>query len=168
MDLGARTVTADVAERLRQRIHRGELGPGDRLPAERELAERLGIARISLREAIKVLQASGYVVVRRGAHGGTFVTGLETPYENWLTRMRGQAGELDDIIDFRIGLEARGAALAARRRTEADLAAAATAIRRLIDGQERQSFRLADSAFHAAVATARTSHVGVNIRGEPW
>lgn len=70
------TLPQNVAEHLRILIHRGEVGPGDRLPAERELAEQLGVARMSLRDAIKVLQADGYVEVRRGARGGTFVTGL--------------------------------------------------------------------------------------------
>ena len=52
----AQTLTQAVADHLRTLIHRGEVGPGDRLPAERELAEQLGVARISLREAIKILQ----------------------------------------------------------------------------------------------------------------
>ena len=68
------TLTQAVAEHLRTLIHRGEVGPGDRLPAERELAEQLGVARISLREALKILQDEGYVQVRRGALGGAYVT----------------------------------------------------------------------------------------------
>ncbi|MGH3327699.1 MAG: FadR/GntR family transcriptional regulator, partial [Streptomycetales bacterium] len=99
------TLTQGVAEYLRSLIHRGELGPGDRLPAERELAERLGVARVSLREAIRILQDGGYVEVRRGARGGTFVTELRRPVEDWRARMREHTGEIDDIIDFRTALE---------------------------------------------------------------
>lgn len=63
-------LTEGVAEHIRGMIHRGELGPGDRLPPERELAEELGVARASLRAAIKSLEERGYVVVRRGSRGG--------------------------------------------------------------------------------------------------
>lgn len=64
----AQTLTQAVAEHLTL-IHQGEVGPGDRLPAERELAEPLRVVRISVREAIKILQPHGYVRVRRGRNG---------------------------------------------------------------------------------------------------
>jgi DNA-binding FadR family transcriptional regulator len=117
----AQTLTQAVAEHLRTLIHQGEVGPGERLPAERELAERLGVTRASLREAIRALQQEGYVQVRRGALGGTYVTELIEPLEKWRMRMRSQTGEFDDIIDFRIALETQTARLAAIRRDRADL-----------------------------------------------
>ncbi|GLY65867.1 FadR/GntR family transcriptional regulator [Amycolatopsis taiwanensis] len=148
------TVSEDIAARLRTLIHSGELGPGDRLPPERELAERMRVGRVSLREAIRLLQASGYVEVRRGATGGTFVTQLDRPYQDWLRQMRNRVDEIGDILDLRIGLEARAAALAARRRTDAQLSAMATAIDQLASSDSRTSFRAADAAFHGAVAAA--------------
>jgi DNA-binding FadR family transcriptional regulator len=154
---GSLTVTDDVAQQLRQLIHSGELGPGDKLPSERELADRLGVARVSLREAIKLLQGTGYVEIKRGARGGTFITGLEAAYRRWVGRLREEASELDDIIDYRIAIESRAAALAAVRRVESDLAEQRTAIERLDDAQERSAFRLADSQFHGAVARASGS-----------
>lgn len=153
----ARTVTDDVARRLRQLIHTGDLGPGDRLPAERELAEQLGVARVSLREAIKVLQGGGYVEVKRGAQGGSFVTGLEAPYRHWQSRLREEASELQDIIDYRVAIESRAARLAAERREESDLAEQRIAIERMVSAEGRSSFRLADSQFHGAVARAAAS-----------
>ncbi|MQA07736.1 MAG: FCD domain-containing protein [Pseudonocardiaceae bacterium] len=151
------TLTQGVAEHIRNLIHRGEVGPGDRLPAERELAEQLGVARISLREAIKILQDDGYVEVRRGAHGGTFVTELHRPVENWRARMREQSGEIDDIVDFRIALECHSARLAAQRRTRADLAALRSAIKNLDQVDGRAAFRLTDSQFHSGLARAARS-----------
>ena len=148
------TQPESLAGQLRTLIHQGSLGPGDRLLPERELAEQLGVGRDSLREAIKLLQGSGYVVVRRGAHGGTFVTELEEPYARWLTSMREDLDELNDILDFRIAIETRAAALAAERRDEDDLASQRIAIEQLVEAEGRSSFRLADSAFHAAVAHA--------------
>lgn len=148
------TLTQGVAEHLRDLIHRGEVGPGDRLPPEREFAEQLGVARISLREAIKVLQVDGYVEVRRGPRGGTFVTELRRPAQAWRARMREQTGEIDAIIDYRTGLEMQVARLAAQRRTGADLLALRDAVEQLDGSGGRSAFRLADSRFHGALAKA--------------
>jgi DNA-binding FadR family transcriptional regulator len=167
----AQTLTQAVAEHLRTLIHRGEVGPGDRLPAERELAEQLGVARISVREAIKILQRHGYVTVRRGALGGTYVTELTEPLAKWRMRMRTQAGEFDDMIDFRIALEADAARLAAIRRDRADLATLRAAIAKLdqVDGGHA-AFRLADSQFHRGLARAarnvRIEAAIESVRGE--
>lgn len=164
------TLTQGVAEHIRSLIHRGEVGPGDRLPAERELAEQLGVARFSLREAIRILQDDGYVEVRRGAHGGTFVTELRRPVEAWRARMRENSGEIDDIFDFRITLESNSARLAAVRRTDADLATLRSAIDRLGHAAGRAAFRLADSQFHDGLAqaagNARLKAAIHSVRGE--
>jgi len=164
------TLTQGVAEHLRSMIHRGEVGPGDRLPSERELAEQLGVSRISLREAIKLLVEDGYVQVRRGAKGGTFITELHRPVESWRARMRDQAGAFDDIIDFRIALECHTARLAAAHRTSDDLTVLRAAIKNLSRTAGRASFRLADSQFHGGLAAAagnvRLANAIYAIRGE--
>ena len=64
----------ETVERLLAVIKLGVVGPGDRFPPERELAARLGVSRITLREAIGDLRNAGYVESRRGRFGGTFVT----------------------------------------------------------------------------------------------
>src|SRR3954447_8593221 len=63
----------ETVERLAQAVKLGVVPKGGRLPAERELAERLNVSRVTLREAIKALQQAGFVVSRRGRTGGTFV-----------------------------------------------------------------------------------------------
>ena len=63
----------ETVERLLQAIKLGVVGPGERLPAERDLAARLNVSRVTLREAIKALTDAGYVESRRGRYGGTFV-----------------------------------------------------------------------------------------------
>ena len=148
------TLPENVAEHLRNLIHRGELGPGDRLPPERDLAAQLGVARISLREGIKILRDSGYLDVRRGNKGGVFVTELTKPHALMRARLRDQADEIDDIIDYRIALESYAASLAARRRTPADLASMRRAIRDITRAGSRAAFRFADTQFHASVARA--------------
>lgn len=69
----ARTSAAIVGQ-LRNLIRSGRLPIGSRLPPERELCERLGVSRLSVREALRALEASGLVAIRLGAHGGAFVT----------------------------------------------------------------------------------------------
>lgn len=151
------TLAKAVADHLRTMIHRGEVGPGGRLPPERELAEQLGVARISLREAIKQLRSEGYVEVRRGATGGTYVTELSRPAAAWQARMRTQTGEIDDILDFRIALETETAVLAARRHEPQDLDDVGEAIASLKNVDGRTAFRQADSQFHLGLARAARS-----------
>jgi GntR family transcriptional regulator, transcriptional repressor for pyruvate dehydrogenase complex len=146
-----------IAEVIRGLIHRGELSPGDCLPPERALADQLGVARVSLRDALAQLQQEGYLVSRRGAHGGTFVTGLAEPRRRWVRRMQENPEALEDIIDYRIAIEAHAARLAARRRDQADLPAIEEAVRWRPGTAGGSSFRAADSAFHRAIAIAARS-----------
>jgi GntR family transcriptional repressor for pyruvate dehydrogenase complex len=71
----AMAVTDEAIEKIKAMIVSGELGPGDRLPPEKELAERLGLSRNSMREAVKALEVIRVLDVRRG--DGTYVTSLE-------------------------------------------------------------------------------------------
>lgn len=147
----------DIANLLRGRIHRGELSPGDRLPAERELAVALEVGRITLRGALAKLQAEGYLEARRGATGGNFVTGLDKPYRRWLRRMRENLIDLDDLIEYRLAVERRAAKLAAIRSDATDLERMAGAISLLDVATDAEAFRHADSEFHTALAEASGS-----------
>lgn len=62
-----------VCERVREKLVRGELKPGDKLPAERDLAQQLGVSRNVVREALRSLEFAGVVVLRKGAKGGAFI-----------------------------------------------------------------------------------------------
>ncbi|MBC7707590.1 MAG: FadR family transcriptional regulator [Rhodoferax sp.] len=63
----------DICAQVREMIVGGKLKPGDRLPAERELASRLNVSRNTLREALRILEHAGIVETRKGASGGAFV-----------------------------------------------------------------------------------------------
>jgi DNA-binding FadR family transcriptional regulator len=151
MAISPPSTAADVLEELRGRIHRGELGPGDRLPAERELARRMQVSRDRVRDALLTLEQEGYVVSRRGATGGRFVTELATPFAAWAARTE---DELDDIVDFRLAVECEACRFAAERRTRRDLHAMRDAVDRLDSATTPREYRLADVAFHAALAIA--------------
>lgn len=151
-----------VASHIRERIHAGEYGPGDRLPPQRELAELLGVSRVSVREGLRTLVNSGYIEIRRGSAGGAFVTELSQPIDAWRRRLRSQMGELDDLVDFRIAVESRVAYLAAKRSTRTDLNRMRAAIRAMraiatTEAQGHRAFRDADGDFHEALARAGRS-----------
>ena len=62
-----------IVDQIRLLMRQGQLQPGDRLPAERELCEHFGVSRVTVREALRVLEANGLVEIRVGARGGAFV-----------------------------------------------------------------------------------------------
>jgi DNA-binding FadR family transcriptional regulator len=67
-------VSAEIVERIKAAIRTGALTPGDQLPPERDLTKQLGVSRVSVRDALRMLEANGLVEVRVGAKGGAFVT----------------------------------------------------------------------------------------------
>jgi DNA-binding FadR family transcriptional regulator len=67
-------VSQAIVEQVKLLMRQGRLKPGDRLPSERELCERFGVSRVTVREALRVLEAGGLVDIRVGARGGAFVT----------------------------------------------------------------------------------------------
>ena len=106
---------------IRSLIYTGELGPGDLLPPERDLATQLGISRITLREALKGLESSGYLVSKVGARGGTRVADVESLKRCFYEWLRTQVDELENLLELHRIVEVSIAALAAQRRTEDDL-----------------------------------------------
>jgi GntR family transcriptional regulator, transcriptional repressor for pyruvate dehydrogenase complex len=73
-------VSEEVAAQLKQSILVGEFRAGDKLPAERELVEEFRVSRTAVREALRVLENTGFVATRQGAGGGAFVTDLNFEY----------------------------------------------------------------------------------------
>ncbi|MFJ9718012.1 FadR/GntR family transcriptional regulator [Streptomyces sp. NPDC101213] len=103
----------EALQQVLQVVRLGLVPAGERLPAERDLAERLGISRVTLREVLKVLQDQGLVESRRGRYGGTFVLPrTDAVGEDELRRRITQAG-LEDVLRFREVLEVGAAGLCA-------------------------------------------------------
>ena len=143
-----------VVSRLRRAIHLGDFLPGDRLPAERDIATRLEVSRESVREAIRVLEAEGYVASRRGATGGHAVTALSEPVARNMARLRPDFKQIVQLMEFRHATECLAARLAAERRSADDLECLARAVEALKTAGEIPRFRKADANFHLAVAVA--------------
>ena len=159
-----------LAAALRARIHMGELQPGERFPSERDLAERFGVSRVTLREAIRILQEEGYVDVRRGPYGGAYLTDLVEPARAWRQRMIEDPAALNELFDYRVGIEMATARFAALRRTDDDIQLMRVAVADMREVATQGEFRTADSRFHAAVASAaksaRLSAAVRQLRGE--
>lgn len=153
----ART-SAAIVTRLRAMIRSGDLPLGSRLPSERELCEQFGVSRLSLREALRVLETSGLIKIRLGAHGGAFVTAPTTDSAGQgITDLLSTSGlspvnVTEARMLFELGVILP---LAGERATEADL----RELRELCDEEERTrndgTYSVAVSfAFHQRLAVA--------------
>ena len=146
-----------VAAELEKRILEGSLKPGDRLPAERELAVELGVSRPSLREAILKLVSKGLLSTRHG--GGTRVTDRLGAHfaDPWQEMLQGHPLLQSDLLEFRQMLEGEAATLAAERATDADLARLDAAHAALVESYAQEDLQRginADVAFHQTIAEA--------------
>ncbi|GAB4269749.1 MAG: pyruvate dehydrogenase complex transcriptional repressor PdhR [Deferrisomatales bacterium] len=155
-----------IAGQLERLILEGILKPGERLPPERELAQRLEVSRPSLREALQKLEVMGLVEQRQG--GGTYVAGILAPVlmEPLLHVFQRHPETVYDLLEFRQALEGISAYYAASRSTEADreilsrrLEAIEEAHRRGDPGAEAE----ADAEFHLAIAEASHNVVLLHI-----
>jgi GntR family transcriptional repressor for pyruvate dehydrogenase complex len=113
-----------IVEQIRLLMRQGQLKPGDRLPPERDLCERFGVSRVTVREALRMLESSGLVEIRVGARGGAFVT---VPSSNrvgeGLTDLLSLSViSASDVTEVRMVLEVGIVPLVCERATEADLA----------------------------------------------
>ncbi len=147
-----------IVRRLGEAIGTGILRPGERLPPERELAERLEVAPMTLRQALAILRDAGYVETRRGRGAGSFVVDDVTAPLAHAGRVPTQS-ELLDLIDWRRAIGTEAAALAAAR-ADAPLLQRVTAAAGLAEASASRPFadyRLADCGFHIAIAEASGS-----------
>ena len=130
--------------------------PGDRLPNEAVLADRFRVSRPTIREAIRVLEYSGLVEVRRGRHGGLFVGTGAVPQVVGALRalLLFDQTSLKDLFDSREVLEVGLVRLAAERATVADLAVMAASIRQMETDHSVEGVVSANTTFHLAIAEA--------------
>jgi GntR family transcriptional repressor for pyruvate dehydrogenase complex len=149
------TLTATTFEQLISHVVRGNWKPGDRIPPERELCQQLGIARTSLREALKAMELIGLLDSRVG--DGTFVC----PRSEFLSRpllwafTGSDHSELQHIMEARTIIEENIAGLAAERGSREDVAVIGQAVQMMRDSMAKgDSILEADIAFHMAISVA--------------
>ncbi|MGH3712419.1 MAG: FadR/GntR family transcriptional regulator [Micromonosporaceae bacterium] len=162
----------ETVERLLRAIKLGVVKPGERLPPERELAARLAVSRVTLREAMSELRRAGYVESRRGRYGGTVVTSPTA--RPGRERFRRAAAELEsgmeDLLCVRHVVEVGAAEQAARRRPSSEEAARLRALLAESKSATSDDYRRLDSRLHLAIAeatgsaTLTTMAAGVRMR----
>jgi GntR family transcriptional repressor for pyruvate dehydrogenase complex len=114
-----------ICRKIRDMLAAGTLKPGDKLPAERQLAEQLGVGRSALREALRTLEASGILTLKKGAYGGAFVREGDPSRVALVIQDLLYLGSIsvDNLTEARVLLQDVIVRLACQRATSADLAA---------------------------------------------
>jgi DNA-binding FadR family transcriptional regulator len=148
-----------AADALMERIRGGEWGLGHKLPGETTLAPQLGVGRSTIREAIRQLAGRGVLITRQGS--GVFVAALEAA-DDWDQTLR--RADITAVIEARIAIEVEASALAAERRTPAEL----RAMRRAV--AERDAHRAGieehvdtDMALHRSIVAAAQNPVLIEL-----
>ncbi len=152
-----------VAERLVGDISARRLKPGDVLPPERELTQSYGVGRSSVREALRMLESQGLI---RAREGGTFaVAQFRNPLNSSLSLLLTlDAADLEELFEIRRILEGEFAALAALRRSDADLARMGAAIEEMEAGiADEERYIAADVSFHLALAEATRNRWALHL-----
>lgn len=145
-----------VADRLIAAIAVGDYSAGERLPAERELADILAVSRVTVRAALADLREAGYVEIRRGRTGGSFVR------QDWGERTAGAVRDLlgrdwdrlEQLFDLRRLIESLVARTAAERHTLEDDAAIIGALKRYEEAEDAGDARSADVDLHRSITAA--------------
>jgi GntR family transcriptional regulator, transcriptional repressor for pyruvate dehydrogenase complex len=146
----ANSTFEETVERLGTAIRLGLIGAGERLPPERELSDRLGISRSTLRQAITTLVQSGHLISMRGRAGGTFVTESPPLADRPPPAL---AGEWQERLDWRMAIETGCVELAVDRITEPELERLESLINEMAAAYDHfEVYRRADVRFHLAIA----------------
>lgn len=146
-----------IAEQLRREIALGLVQVGGRLPSERDLAQLFGVSRVTIQQAVNLLESEGLLRARRGRGGGTFVT--EPPPipgggQPMIERIRRDRGVIAEAVECRKAVEPASAAAAAALRTAADLDRLRSLHAMAQSATDDTEFTSIDSQLHLAIAEA--------------
>lgn len=162
-----------VTARLVDAITIGLLADAERLPSEAELAARLGVSTVTVREALVALRQRGLVETRRGRGGGSFVRAPAIPSTHtWQESLRVVSlGELRDIGDYYAAIAGAAARLAAERSTAEDIERLGLATEDIRTAEGVEAAR-AERQFHLEVAAAaqspRLTQEEMRLQGTLW
>jgi GntR family transcriptional regulator, transcriptional repressor for pyruvate dehydrogenase complex len=148
-------VSQVIVDQVKLLIRDGRLQPGDRLPSERELCQRFGVSRVTVREALRVLEASGLLAIRVGAHGGAFLTSPSTERlsEGLADLISFSRLTAANVTEARIIVELGILPLAVERATDDDIAALFAMVDEAERAQDAGTYAVEMSAaFHIRVA----------------
>ncbi|MDE3091499.1 MAG: FadR family transcriptional regulator, partial [Chloroflexota bacterium] len=120
----------DIVQQIKAKVFAGKLGPGDRLPSEKELSEQFGLSRTTVRDALRILESQGLIIIKVGAGGGAFISDPNTQSANELLTdlLRLQRASTRELIEARLVIETSIVTFASERATPDDLKALQNAI----------------------------------------
>jgi len=159
-------VFEDLVKQIEGAILDGRLKVGDKLPPQRELVEMFQTSRASLREALRVLEQKGLIDIKLGVSGGAVIKAVDTEpvTESLALLIQHQKVSLEELAEFREGVEGHVAALAARRASRAEI----QKLRELLETARDyvaqgvtawEAFCEVDNAIHVAIAAASGNSV---------
>ncbi len=161
MDIPFEKLTPDryserIARQIQELVVNSQLLPGDKMPPERELAERYGVSRTAVREALKLLQERGFIEARTGS--GSFVArpGISSVTSSISVASQMSKGTLGDLLEARRCLEEWISVLAVERATQDDIAVIEATVKAMERAQSEDPNRYIDIDldFHTALAAA--------------
>jgi GntR family transcriptional regulator, transcriptional repressor for pyruvate dehydrogenase complex len=145
-----------IVDQIKILLREGRLSPGDRLPSERELCQRFGVSRVTVREALRVLEAGGLVEIRVGARGGAFLTSPTTERlgEGLADLLTLSALTASEVTEARMVFEIGILPQAVQRANDEDVAALFAMVEDAQAALDNDTYSMAMSAaFHIRVAT---------------
>jgi GntR family transcriptional regulator, transcriptional repressor for pyruvate dehydrogenase complex len=154
-------ISETIVGQVRQLMRQGQLRPGDRLPAERDLCEQFGVSRVTVREALRMLESSGLVEIRVGARGGAFVTAPTSDHigDGLADMLSLSVISAADVTEVRMILEVGIVPLLVERATEEDLDDLERICQAARDALRSGDYTMDMSAeFHVRIARATHNH----------
>jgi GntR family uxuAB operon transcriptional repressor len=165
MMLQPRNLYSEVLDGLRKMIENGEIREGERIPTERVLAERFGVSRTCVREALGALKLSGVIQGRPGA--GTYLAKVSPGGIDRSDLLLVEEGSPFEILESRKIIEPAIASLAARKATAEDIARLADAMENLgVSAEDAESLTEADRQFHMCLAEATHNRILIRTLGQ--
>jgi DNA-binding FadR family transcriptional regulator len=153
----------EIVQQIKSLIFGGRLAPGDQLPSEKELKEQFGLSRITIRDALRVLESEGLIEIRVGARGGAFVArpSAHRVSESLTNLLRMQQITIQELTEARLAVEPSVALLAARRATQDDIGAMERAVAGALAARAAGDPRFMPHSvvFHVALAEAAKNQV---------
>lgn len=157
----------EISSEIKRLIFKGTLKPGDRLPSETELANQFGVGRQTIREALRLLELSGFISMHKGGTKGPLVvdTVLNSIGNSFLDAFQMKRISVDELTMARLEIEKMVLRAACANATEDDIRTLhenMARARKAIDGNEKQAFE-ENIEFHKLLARASHNHVFVIV-----